>query len=127
MRKILVIDDDDQFNRMVCLILAQAGYEVAAASDGAVGLKLFREQRPDLVITDIYMPEKEGLETILELRAAGNTTRILVISGGSPQMNLPEMFNMAEMFGADAMLAKPFDLDLFLKTVSNLLEAAEQH
>lgn len=121
MSKILVIDDDDQFNQMVRMILSQAGYDVSSAADGAAGLKLFRETQPDLVITDIYMPEKEGLETIMELRASGSRTRILVISGGSPQMNTTEMFNMAALFGADAMLAKPFDLDLFLNTVKNLL------
>lgn len=125
MSKILVIDDDDQFNQMVRLILAQAGHDVSSAADGAVGLKIFREERPDLVITDIYMPEKEGLETIMELRASGYRTRILVISGGSPQMNTTEMFNMAALFGADAMLAKPFDMDLFLNTVNHLLTATD--
>jgi DNA-binding response OmpR family regulator len=121
MKKILIIDDNEQFNKMLCMILAQAGYEVSTATNGDSGLKLYRQERPDLIITDIYMPEKEGLETIMELRATDCQTRILVVSGGSPQMNLADMFNMAKIFGADAMLAKPFDMDHFLKTVQGLL------
>jgi DNA-binding response OmpR family regulator len=121
MKKILIIDDNEQFNKMLCMILAQAGYEVSTAANGDSGLKLYRQERPDLIITDIYMPEKEGLETIMELRATDCQTRILVVSGGSPQMNLADMFNMAKIFGADAMLAKPFDMDHFLKTVQGLL------
>ncbi len=127
MKKILVIDDDAQFNRMVCVILTQAGYETSSAPDGDAGLKLFRQERPDLVITDIYMPEKEGLETIMELRAADREIKILVMSGGSPQLKMAEMFTMAELFGADAMLPKPFAIETFLKTVSGLLEEEPDH
>lgn len=124
MKSILLIDDDVQFNKMVCLILNQAGYAVRSAADGNAGMKLFRQERPDLVITDLYMPEKEGMETIMELRAVDNTLKILVMSGGSPHLHLAEMFKVAELFGANAMLAKPFDIDLFLRTVSGLLGEA---
>lgn len=122
MKKILVIDDDIQFNKMVCMILDNAGYEVRSAHDGVEGLQLFMKERPDLVLTDLYMPEKEGLETIMELRQADNNIKIMVMSGGSPHMNMTEMFNMAGMFGADATLPKPFDITIFLQKVEELLE-----
>jgi len=121
MKNILVIDDDVQFNKMLCLILTEAGYTVSSAEDGDAGLKIFRQEAPDLVITDIYMPEKEGLETIIELRAVSPGIKILVISGGMTQMGMAETFALAETFGANAVLAKPFDMNTILSTVSRLL------
>jgi len=123
MKKVLVVDDDTRLNGMICTILEDAGYEVRSASNGAEGLQMFMKERPDLVITDIYMPEKEGLETIMELRQADKEIRILVISGGAPHMSMAEMFNTAEMFGADDILAKPFDLATFLQKVKGLVES----
>jgi DNA-binding response OmpR family regulator len=121
MKKILVIDDDLQFNRMICMVLEDAGYAVNSASNGVEGFKLFMQERPDLVITDIYMPEKEGLETIMELRQTDKQIKILVVSGGSPDMHMSEMFNMAKIFGADAALLKPFDITIFQQKVKELL------
>jgi len=120
-KKILVIDDDQQFNRMICMILEDAGYEVRSAPNGQEGLGIFTKERPDLVITDLYMPEKEGLETIIELRQTDKEIKILVVSGGSPHMNMSEMFTMAGIFGADAALPKPFDIGTFLQKVKELL------
>jgi len=120
-KNILVIDDDTQLNGMICEILTSVGYEVRSAPNGVEGLKLFMRERPDLVITDIYMPEKEGLETIMELRQADKEIRILVVSGGCPHMDMPEIFAMAEMFGADAVLPKPFPVGTSLQKVKELL------
>ena len=121
MKKIVVIDDDIQCNRMICRILENAGYEVKTAFNGVEGLKVCRQERPDLMITDLYMPEKEGLETIMELRQAGQKIRILAISGGSLNINVAEMLDTAEMFGADAIMAKPVHLETFLHKVKELL------
>jgi DNA-binding response OmpR family regulator len=120
-KDILVIDDDQQFRRMICMILEDAGYEVRSAENGLEGLGMFMKERPDLVITDLYMPEKEGLETIMELRQTDKNIRILVVSGGCPHMNMSEMFTMAGIFGADAALPKPFDIGVFLQKVKELL------
>jgi DNA-binding response OmpR family regulator len=120
-KDILVIDDDQQFRRMICMILEDAGYEVRSAENGLAGLGMFMKERPDLVITDLYMPEKEGLETIMELRQTDKNIRILVVSGGCPHMNMSEMFTMAGIFGADAALPKPFDIGVFLQKVKELL------
>lgn len=121
MHKILVIDDDIQFNSMVCLILQDAGYEVRTAHDGAEGVKLFLQTRPDLVMTDMYMPEKEGIETIMEIRQVDKEVKILVVSGGYPHMSMTEMFTTAEMLGADAALSKPFTLNNLLEKIKDLL------
>ena len=67
MAKILIIDDDASMRRTVGRILTRAGHEVAEAPDGVEGFKLFRTNRPDIVVTDIFMPNKEGIETIIEL------------------------------------------------------------
>lgn len=123
MKKIIIIDDDIQCNRMVFRILENAGYEVCAAFNGVEGLKMFKQERPDLVITDLYMPEKEGLETIRELRQADEKIRILAISGGSLNINVDEMLETAEMFGADDIMAKPLHLETFLHKVNTLLNA----
>lgn len=122
MKKIVVIDDDIQCNRMICRILENAGYEVRAAFNGVEGLKMVRQERPDLMITDLYMPEKEGLATIRELRQTDEKIRILAISGGSLNINIADMLDAAEMFGADAIMAKPFHLETFLLTVKGLLD-----
>jgi DNA-binding response OmpR family regulator len=119
--KILVIDDDEQCNSMISMVLEDAGYEVWSAQNGLKGLEIYRREHPDLVITDLYMPEKEGLETIMELRERDKKTRILVISGGCPHTNMSDMFTMAEIFGADAALPKPFDIAIFLQKVKELL------
>ena len=104
------------------MILKDAGYEVRSAFNGQEGLGMFMKERPDLVITDLYMPEKEGLETIMELRQTDKEIKILVVSGGSPHMNMSEMFTMAGIFGADAALPKPFDIGTLLLKVRELLE-----
>lgn len=122
MKKVVVIDDDVQCNQLVCRFLKNSGYEVSSASNGAEGLKMIREEIPDLVITDLFMPEQDGLETILELRRTNQKTRILAMSGGSTKMNMVDMLDIAETFGADSIMAKPFHLETFLEKVKELLD-----
>lgn len=121
MKKIVVIDDDILGNQMVCRVLKNAGYEVSSAFNGAQGLKIFKKERPDLLITDLYMPEKDGLETIMELRQMDKEIRILAISGGSLNINVIDMLESAEVFGADAIMAKPIQIESFLNKVKELL------
>ena len=123
MKKIMVIDDDLPCNQMVCMILKHAGYEVRSACNGAEGLRMLENELPDLVITDLYMPEKDGLETIMELRQADQKIRIMAISGGALNINVADMLNTAETFGADAIMAKPFNVETFLHKVKELLDA----
>jgi len=82
MARILVIDDDDQILRTLHQVLEMEGHEVVDTSNGKEGIKFFRENGADLIITDIVMPEKEGLETIMELRRDFPDIKVIAISGG---------------------------------------------
>jgi DNA-binding NtrC family response regulator len=121
--RILIIDDEDQPRRMLQQVLMRAGYEVVEARDGNEGLQCFREAPTDVIITDILMPEKEGLETIIDLRRAFPTVKIIAISGGGRTGNL-NFLDIAKRLGAQRTLQKPFDLQDMLGAVSELLQEA---
>ena len=121
MSRILVIDDDPMVRDTLRLILTAAGHQVALAFDGKAGLKAFSELSPDLVITDILMPEKEGMETIGELRQIALHVPIIAVSGGGRVGNM-DFLAAARHFGADRTFAKPFDPDDVLGAVSELLQ-----
>jgi two-component system, OmpR family, response regulator CpxR len=107
MAVLLVIDDDAAMRRMMVRTLATGNHRVIEAENGQEGLRLLEEHKPDLVITDILMPQKEGIETIREVQERSPSTKIIAISGGGMSHNL--MFlDVARAFGADAILAKPF-------------------
>jgi DNA-binding response OmpR family regulator len=116
MPTVLVIDDEPLMRKMVCNTLASAGFQVADASNGVMGLKLYREQRPNLVITDILMPDKEGIETIIEIRKIDSRARIIAMSGGG-RTNREDFLKIAKQFGAMEILKKPFRGDELLGAV----------
>ena len=116
MAEILIIDDDAFMRRLLVRILTGAGHRVREAADGRAGLALYREARPDLVITDILMPEQDGIETICTLRDEGSAPPILAISG-SEELYL----RFAAKLGASARLAKPFMPAQLLAMVADLL------
>jgi DNA-binding NtrC family response regulator len=120
MSTILIIDDEASFRKMTAKLLLGKGFDVVEAIDGNQGLELFKKHRPDLVITDIVMPDKEGLETIKELRKLDPEVKIIAISGGGivdPKMYL----DLASKFGAIRTFAKPFDSDILLLTIKEVL------
>jgi DNA-binding response OmpR family regulator len=123
--KILIIDDDPGMRRTVSRILARAGHEVIEASDGEEGMDSFRKNHPDIVVTDIIMPKKEGIETILDLRREHPSTLILAISGGATNTSGPlvplDYLGLAESLGADGVLAKPFRAAALLQEIDKLL------
>ncbi len=120
MARVLLIDDDASVRRFVGAVLKRAGHDVTEAANGIKGLRALADVAVDLVITDLIMPEKEGLETIHELRQAGNRVRILAISGGFPGNPL-NILDMAKRFGADDALGKPFTPDELIAAVDRLL------
>jgi|SRR5665811_981644 len=125
MAKILVLDDELSILLMIKKMLEKAGHEVSLALNGREGMQLFEKSRPDLLITDIIMPEKEGLETIFELRRKFPELKIIAISGGgriSPDGYLPG----AKLLGADMTFQKPLDQKEFLQAVSQLLNKPEE-
>ncbi len=116
MAAILVIDDNTQMRQMMSRILAAAGHTVAQATDGDDGVRQFRERPADVVVSDILMPQKEGIETIKELRALDPTLWIVATSGGGATGNM--MFlDFAKALGADVAVAKPFRAEQLLAAV----------
>jgi DNA-binding response OmpR family regulator len=101
-----VIEDDDSVRKLIRRILEGAGYTVLEAPDGVQGVQVYRGQRPDLVLTDIFMPGKEGLETILELGLLDPEVRIIAVSGGGNRGSSPPAHG-GEAGGART-LSKPF-------------------
>ena len=106
MQRILIIDDDEQVRTLLRDILTFEGFSVIEAGDGAVGLKLYREQPTDLIMTDLIMPEKEGLETIMALRKEFPNVRIIAMSAGGSRGH--SYLPTAKMLGAAQTLSKPF-------------------
>lgn len=121
MKRILVIDDDERFRSMLVQMLTRAGYEVAGAGNGKEGLRLQQEAPAGLVITDLIMPEKEGMETIMELRRSFPATRIIAISGGG-RTGAQDFLPVAQKLGATRTLAKPFSREELLEAVRGVLE-----
>jgi DNA-binding response OmpR family regulator len=107
MATVLVIDDDPAFRRMIRMILARLDHHVIEAADGNEGVARFTAERPDLVISDIVMPDKEGIETILEIRALDPSARIIAMSGGGASLGTGYL-TAALKLGADLVLTKPF-------------------
>lgn len=122
MARILVIDDDDDVRAMLCLTLTQSGHSVIEARNGKEGLQQFAHANADLVITDIVMPEKEGLEVLMELRKKQPPVKIIAISGGGRQ-NTSDYLHVAKLMGASKVLAKPFSSDALIAAISELLPA----
>lgn len=118
---VLVIDDDPQMRATVRRMLTSSGHTVVEASDGYEGLAAFQSHAPDVVITDIMMPGKEGLETIIELRATGHS-KILAISGSWAGGDA-DFLQMAKKLGADLVMQKPFRAAELQEAV-NVLTAA---
>ncbi|HSR66976.1 MAG TPA: response regulator [Acidobacteriota bacterium] len=121
MARILLIDDEDMTRAMLRQALEMKGHEVHEASNGDEALRVHRKTPCPLVITDILMPEKEGLETIVELRRDHPDLKIIAMSGGGSAGNL-NFLETAGKLGAQATLQKPFELAALFKTVDSLLE-----
>ncbi len=120
MARILVIEDDNSFRNVLVTMLERAGYEVLQAENGTQAIRHCGESSPDLVLTDIIMPDKEGLETIQELLGLCPNLKIIAMSGGGrfgPNSYLP----LAEKLGAKKTLQKPFMRDELLSAISEVL------
>ncbi len=121
MPRILVIDDESSIRRLLRIMLEQNDYEVEEAADGDEGLKKIRSNPPDLIITDLIMPDKEGIETIMELRRNHPALKIIAMSGGGV-IGAREYLKMAKSVGAHHTFEKPFQMNELLKSVKDLLE-----
>jgi len=120
-RMILLIDDDVAVLRTLEIMLGDRGYDVVTAKDGVEGLRLFQKNHPDLVITDLVMPEKEGIETIIEMRRERPDAKIIAISGGG-RMHNERFLEMAASLGAAAVLPKPFMPDELAAKIEEVMQ-----
>lgn len=120
-RRILVVDDDASIRRTLHILLSKAGYEVIQASDGSEAVRLWRERGGDLVITDLHMPKKDGIETIVELLSHTPGTRIIAMSGGGQTKRLDLLGNVA-LLGSVLTIEKPFTIAEMLTAVSRALQ-----
>ena len=121
MAKILVIDDDPPYQELLKSALEESGYLVTVAGNGEEGLVAYQAEASDIVITDLVMPEKEGLATIRELMALDPSVKIIVISGMSVIRGV-DYLPIAKRFGAKALFQKPIVIADLLKTVKDLLD-----
>ena len=124
MTRILVVDDEELVRETLCFMLEEAGFEILEAADGVEALHVFDEHEVDVVVTDIFMPEKEGLETITELRQRKPDVKIIAISGGGGHVNL-DYLEFAKTFGARSVLTKPFLREQVLSAVKAILEQSD--
>jgi len=120
MARILVVDDEELARFTIRDILETAGHDVEEAGNGNEALSSQAANSFDLVITDLIMPEKEGVETIVELRRDFPDLKIIAISGGGRTKNL-DFLRLADEFGANKILAKPFSGDELMEQVNGLL------
>jgi DNA-binding NtrC family response regulator len=120
---ILIVDDDVGMLRRLGAAFAVAEYEVHAATDGEIALRRFNAVSPDIVLIDILMPTREGLETIIAMRKERPEAKIIAMSGGG-RIGPYEFLNLARHLGADAVIPKPFRLADVLALVAHTLEPA---
>jgi CheY-like chemotaxis protein len=118
--KILIIDDDPVFAKVVKAAFSSYGYDAISASNGADAMKMVRTEQPDLVVTDIVMPEQDGIATILELKRCSAPPKVIAISGGG-RTGRRDYLRWAKELGADEVLAKPFDMDALIPVTQRLL------
>ena len=122
-RRILIIDDDPHVRITLQAILSRSGFEIEVAADGTAGMRQFRAWQPELVITDIIMPDQEGVTMITCMKQEAPSTCIIAISGGG-RIGNADMLKQAKDAGADHSLAKPFAMQDLLSLVRQSFEAA---
>ncbi len=125
MPSVLIVDDDDQMRRLLRASMEQAGYEVSEGRSGREGLLRYRTAPVDLVVMDILMPDKDGLEAIIELRREFPDAKVIAMTGGNVKMNIPDFLDVAKLLGAKRTLQKPFSMTEFVAVVNTELNADE--
>lgn len=120
MARILIADDDPILRALVSDMLGEVGHGVEEAEDGQQAVDLLLARPFDLLIVDMLMPNKDGLEVIMETRKSGSALPIIAITSGG-RMDAPSLLKPAQIFGADAVLAKPLHADTLIKTIDWLL------
>jgi len=121
MARILIIDDEPQIRSMLKLMLERDGYEVVEAPDGVEGISVYRQNPTDLIITDLIMPNKDGIGMIIDLKKEFPEVKIIAMSGGG--LNKPDGYlKGAKKLGASCTLTKPIDREEMLRVVAAILK-----
>jgi DNA-binding response OmpR family regulator len=120
---ILIIDDNEDLRETLVAVLQDEGYGILVAEDGINGARVFAEEHPDLVLTDLIMPNANGFDTIRHIRAIDSKARILAMSGGS-LINKDDYLATAAALGAMHVLPKPFEVDDLVRAVAACLNSA---
>ena len=122
MARVLILDDEEAVREVIRMVLEEDGHEVAEASNGVTGLEMFRAQPVDVVVTDLIMPKKDGIETIRDLRREFPNVKIVALSGrGGIQINAN--LARAKQVGADITILKPCEPCEILDAVRSLTES----
>ncbi len=122
MAKILVVDDEQQIRDILMQFLTRAGHEVELAEDGVIAMQKYRASEFDLIITDLMMAKKNGLELIQEISREFGEIRVIAISGGVPTTPSDYYLSVAKLMGASKVLDKPFTKGELLAAVDTILE-----
>jgi DNA-binding response OmpR family regulator len=125
MSRILIIEDNEDARRFMALALKGEGYDVAVAEDGEEGLQIQRHAPAEVLITDIFMPNKDGIETIVDFRSKFPAVKIIAMSGGRSSSNV-DYLDTAREIGADECLSKPFGLHELLSAVQGVMARERQ-
>jgi CheY-like chemotaxis protein len=121
MANILLVEDSPEVSMTVREILDSAGHQVAQAANGNEALTQLKAGRFDLVVSDIWMPEMDGIALLKAIRGAGNAIPVVVISGGAPNAPLTYTAPLASTFGANEVIYKPFEKSELLDAVKRAL------
>lgn len=118
---VLLVEDSPEVSLSVREILSGAGHTVDDAGNGKVALEKLSNNTYDLVVSDIWMPEMDGIALLKEIRSEGNDVPVVVISGGAPNAPLTYTAPLASTFGANAVIYKPFEKEELLKTIDAVM------
>ena len=121
MARVLVIDDDPLFREIAREVLVQAGHDVSLAENGVEATKIASEPAPRLAVVDMLMPERDGIETIRDLRGRWPGVKLIAVSAGSRGLEPNLLLRAARAMGADAALEKPVDHEALLQLIDTLL------
>lgn len=124
MASIIVLDDEDQVRMMLLQLLERAGHKVFPASSGDEALRVYRENQVDVLITDLIMPDKEGIEVITEFKREFPDVKIIAMSGGG-RVGPDNYLNLAEKLGASRTFSKPFNHQEMLKAIEEITAQEE--
>jgi CheY-like chemotaxis protein len=121
---VLIVEDDPDLLQLMTQAFLRAGFDTHAASNGRLGVRMLGDLQPDLMITDIVMPEMEGIATIIEAKRCSPDTRVIAISGGGKFGRSDNFLQWAEELGADEVLAKPFAMSSLIVAARVVIDRA---